>query len=169
MQAQSPRIIGAIAAMNKDRIIGLNNAIPWHYSEDFKRFKRVTLNSTIIMGRKTWESLGKKALPKRRNIVISRSKVADIESYTSINEALNQIEADEPIWFIGGGQIYQAALGYCNLLDITTVSDDVETTDAIFFPEIDADIWQAQPSEPLTADPRLSVQRFTRIPTAENH
>lgn len=157
------RPVGAIAAMTKERVIGTNNTIPWHYSEDFKRFKRITLNSIIIMGRKTWESIGSKALPKRRNIVISRNTVDSIEHYASINAALAACK-DSPlaIWFIGGGQIYADAMPHCNHLDITTVPDHIEPRNAVFFPKINPRIWSAGQSAPLLADPRLSIQRFCR-------
>jgi dihydrofolate reductase len=155
--------IGAIAAMTKDRVIGLDNKIPWHYSEDFKRFKRVTLNSSTIMGRKTWESIRCKALPQRRNIVISRKPVADVEHYHSIADAVDACKRDEPpIWFIGGGYIYTEALSYCTHLDITTVPDIIDPQNAVLFPEIDPEIWHARPAAPLQADPRLNVQTFTR-------
>ena len=157
------RQIGAIAAMTRDRVIGVENAIPWHYSEDFKRFKRVTLGGIIIMGRKTWESLGCRALPGRRNIVISRNRVAAIEHFASIEHALDACgDSEQDIWIIGGGQIYRAAMPYCTLLDITTVPDRIESQGAIRFPSIDPDAWVAGESIPLEADPRLSVQRYTR-------
>ncbi len=149
--------------MTKERVIGADNTIPWHYSEDFKRFKRITLNSIIIMGRKTWESIGCKALPQRRNIIISRNAVDDAEHYASINAALAACN-DSPlaIWFIGGGQIYADAISHCTHLNITTVPDRVELRNAVLFPTIDPRIWSAGISAPLVADPRLSVQRFIR-------
>ncbi len=162
MQDQS-RFIGAIAAMTRDRVIGVDNNIPWHYSEDFKRFKRVTLGGIIIMGRKTWESIGCKALPKRRNIVISRSAVTNVEHYTSIDDALSACE-DSPldIWFIGGGQIYADAIIHCNHLDITTVPDHIDPGGTVVFPYIDPDAWLAGEPFPLEEDPRLYIQQFSR-------
>ncbi len=154
--------IGAIAAMTEDRVIGLNNGIPWHYSEDFKRFKRVTLNATIIMGRKTWESIGSKPLPKRRNIVISRNKVEGIEHYRSIEQAIEACDSNQAIWLIGGGQIYTQGLAYCDHLDITLVPDKIDTAGAILFPELDSHSWIAAPVEALAEDPRLQIQRYTR-------
>ena len=149
--------------MTRDRVIGVENTIPWHYSEDFKRFKRVTLGAILIMGRKTWESLGCKALPGRRNIVISRKPVAGIEHYTTIEQALEACrESEQDIWFIGGGEIYGAALQYCTLLDITTVPDRIKIQGAVRFPKIDPETWTAGDPVPLEADPRLSVQRYTR-------
>lgn len=157
------KTIGAIAAMTRDRVIGVNNAIPWHYSEDFKRFKRVTLNSIIIMGRKTWESIGSKPLPKRRNIVISRNAVNNIEHYPSINAALRGCKDSQlAIWFIGGGQIYTDALIHCTQLDITTVPDIITLDSAVLFPEIDPVVWSTGEPVTLEADPRLSVQIYTR-------
>jgi len=148
--------------MTSDRIIGINNGIPWHYSEDFKRFKRVTLGSAIIMGRKTWESIGSKPLPKRRNIVISRGTVIGTEHYPSIEQALTACQDEAAIWLIGGGQIYAQGLEYCDHLDITLVPDKPDPAGAITFPMIDPVLWQARPRETLAEDPRLQTQYFTR-------
>ncbi len=154
------RIIGAIAAMTKDRVIGAENTIPWHYSEDFKRFKRTTLNSAIIMGRNTWESIGSKALPKRQNIVISRRPVEGVECYTSIDAAFAAVDDSTNIWVIGGGQIYAETINRCTLLDITTVPDKIKVQGAVRFPEIHSSHWHAGPSQTLAEDTRLSCQRF---------
>lgn len=155
--------IGAIAAMSKARVIGLNNDIPWHYPEDFKRFKRVTLGCSILMGRKTWESIGARPLPGRRNIVISRAKITHTESYDSIPKAIEACENDDkPIWFIGGGGIYCEALNHCNHLDITTVPDDIDVAGAVLFPLISSDIWRVESSFLNDKDPRLNIQIFTR-------
>ena len=156
------RKIGAIAAMTQDRVIGLNNGIPWHYSEDFKRFKSVTLSSFIIRGRKTWESIGSKALPKRRNIVISRSEVKDIEHYPSIEQALRACSEESSVWLIGGGQIYAQGLTLCNHLDITLVPDKIDSNNAILFPQIDPVHWDAGPLQVLAEDPRLQTRIYTR-------
>ena len=154
--------ISAIAAMTQDRVIGLNNGIPWHYSEDFKRFKRVTLNSAIIMGRKTWLSIGCKPLPKRRNIVISRGVVEGIEHYASIEQALQACHEETSVWLIGGGQIYAQGLAHCDHLDITLVPDMIDTDEAILFPEINAAHWIAGVTQALADDPRLQIQTYTR-------
>jgi dihydrofolate reductase len=156
--------IGAIAAMTRDRIIGLNNRIPWHYSEDFKRFKKVTLGSNLIMGRKTWESIGSKPLPKRRNIVISRNFVEGAEHYQTIQAALTACKTElQAIWFIGGGEIYAQAMPYCDLLDITIVPDDIGSKDAILFPEIDEKTWCKRSSHALTENPKLQIVQYLRI------
>lgn len=162
------KIIGAIAAMTKDRVIGAKNSIPWHYSEDFKRFKRTTFGSTIIMGRNTWESMGSKALPKRRTIVISRHPLYGVECYTSIDAAFEAVDNQPNIWVIGGGQIYAETISRCNLLDITTVPDQISLDGAVRFPEINFDLWHAGPSQALTEGTGLSCQRYIPTSLADN-
>ena len=138
----------AIAAMNYDNVIGLDGDIPWHYSEDLKRFKQRTLDSTIIMGRLTWESIGSKPLPRRRNVVISRNAVENVEHYNDIDTAVDRCKEDD-IWFIGGGQIYQAVMPILNLLDITYVPDKIEPANAVVFPQIDSKVWDATSEQKL--------------------
>lgn len=150
--------------MNADRLIGLDNDIPWHYPEDFKRFKRVTLGSAIIMGRKTWESIGSKPLPKRQNIVLTRGTLDGIENASTIDAAL-KLANEKTVWFIGGGYVYQQALPYCTLLDITWIPDQININPAqnpVYFPDIDPTVWQAEAKQALKADSRLFVQRFQR-------
>ena len=132
---------GAIAAMTEDRVIGLDGGIPWRYPEDLKRFKRITMNSAIIMGRLTWESIHCRALPGRRNIVISRNPVQAVEHYDDLHRALAACN-DQDIWVIGGGQIYQAAFEWLTWLDITYVPDRIDRPDAVRFPVIDPKVWQ---------------------------
>ena len=155
-----PRSIIAIVAMNQDRVIGKDGDLPWHYSEDLKRFKRKTIGATIIMGRKTWESIGSRPLPERRNIVISRSPVANIECYSSVEKAVEEV--DDDIWIIGGGQIYNCALVYCDAVDVTWVTDKVEGENLVRFDTLDADTWQAGKKTVNTHDARLTHQLFTR-------
>lgn len=157
---------GAIVAMNADNVIGLNGDLPWHYAADLQRFKQRTLHHAIIMGRLTWESLGCKALPKRRNIVISRKPVESVECYTSIEHALNAI-GDDDVWFIGGGQIYRAAMPYTNLLDITYVPDVVTAKHLVTFPEIDPRKWQLQSSETFGEHDELKNAIYHRIAQAQ--
>ncbi|NKB76567.1 MAG: dihydrofolate reductase [Gammaproteobacteria bacterium] len=135
--------------MTRNNVIGLDKQLPWHYSEDLRRFKKRTLNSCVVMGRLTWESMGSKALPNRRNIVISRFGVEGAEHHRSIEQALSTC-LNEHVWIIGGGQIYRAALDYLTILDITYVPDVINDGNAIRFPNIDDQIWQA--SEPQNLD-----------------
>lgn len=150
--------VGAIVAMTRDRVIGLGGKLPWHYSEDLKRFRLRTLGSAVIMGRRTWESIGEKPLPHRRNIVITGAMIEGAEHYPSIGEALERCR-DEPVWFIGGARIYEEAMNYCDLLDVTLVPDRIDDPGAVRFPEIDPATWLAEPARPLEGDPRL----FNRV------
>ncbi|MCY3770167.1 MAG: dihydrofolate reductase [Gammaproteobacteria bacterium] len=137
-----PPLRGTIAAMTRDHVIGLDGKIPWHYPEDLQRFKKRTLHSAIIMGRRTWESIHCRSLPQRRNIVISRNRVDNVEHYGSLTLALDACAGCDT-WIIGGGQIYQEGLPWTTLLDITYVPDVIRSEDAIRFPSIDSNEWEA--------------------------
>ncbi|MDH3376336.1 MAG: dihydrofolate reductase [Gammaproteobacteria bacterium] len=151
---------GAIVAMSEDRVIGLNGGLPWHYSADLKRFKRRTLDATVIMGRRTWESIGCKPLPQRRNIVITRAGLTDVESFTTVESALAKCKP--PIWFIGGAQLYAAGLPFCDIIDVTYVPDVITHPDAVRFPEIDAGEWSSGPLVRYIDDLRLFWRQFSR-------
>jgi len=106
--------------------IGKNGELPWHISEDLKNFKKLTLNSTIIMGRKTWDSLPIKPLPKRRNIVLSTSKQVNVETYHSYNQCINELKNSNPdkIFIIGGRSIYKLFFNEADYLHLTEVGLD---------------------------------------------
>ena len=150
---------GILVAVSPEGIIGKDNTIPWHYSADLKRFKRLTTGNTIIMGRRTWESLPKKPLPNRRNIVITRSSIENIECFKSIDDALQTCEGD--IWFIGGAGIYQEAMQKADLIDMTLVPDNVTGEKCIYFPEIDKS-WKEGETKTLDEEPKLKHKTYTR-------
>jgi dihydrofolate reductase len=150
---------GILVAVSPEGIIGKDNSIPWHYSADLKRFKRLTLGKTVIMGRRTWESLPVKPLPDRRNIVITRTSLDDVECFSSIDDALATCEGD--VWFIGGAGIYQEALGKADIIDMTLVPDNVSGEGCVRFPKI-GDEWDAGPVEELETDGNLKHQTYTR-------
>lgn len=154
-------IRAAVVAMSLDRVIGRDGTLPWHYSEDLKRFKRLTLGATVIMGRNTWASIGSKALPGRDNRVISRSDLENASCFRSIESALEDCTGD--VWFIGGAQLYEAALTYCNFIDVTWVPDSVTGNGLVYFPNLDPSRWRDGPREPLNEDNRLINQRFFRV------
>ena len=115
--------------------IGKQGQLPWHISEDLKNFKKITLNSTIIMGRKTWDSLPFKPLLNRRNIVISHSNVSNVEVYHNIDDCINTLKNEliSKIFIIGGSSIYKLFFNYATHLHITFInikSKDLDT----FFP-----------------------------------
>jgi dihydrofolate reductase len=130
-----------IVATDRQRGIGIANTLPWKLPEDLAFFKRTTTGHTIIMGRKTFDSIGR-ALPNRRNIVITRNpdwQHAGVESVASLEEAIALV-GDEAAFVIGGGQIYVEALPYTRNLLVTEIDHDF-TCDA-FFPDIDARQWR---------------------------
>lgn len=121
-------IISMIAAMAQDRVIGKDNQMPWHLPADFAWFKRCTLGKPVVMGRKTYQSIGR-PLPGRHNIVISRDSELEIEgvtTVTSIDEALQAAGEVEEVMIIGGGTIYQACLAKANKLYITYIDASVD-------------------------------------------
>ena len=132
-------IIGAIA---ENRAIGMENKLIYWLPNDLKRFKALTTGNTIIMGRRTFESLPKGALPNRRNIVLSRNGKAEdfpgAERYPNLEEALASCKGD--VYIIGGASVYQEALPKAHRLCLTYIYDTPENADT-FFPEIEEDEW----------------------------
>ena len=135
--------ISIIVAVAQNGAIGKENKLLWHISEDLKYFKRVTSGNPVVMGRKTWESIGK-PLPGRRNIVISRSldSLPGAEVFKSLELAFDEVgksDADE-IFIIGGGEIYRQALPFASKLYLTKVHVTIEDADT-FFPALDFELW----------------------------
>ena len=114
--------------------IGKEGKLPWHISEDLQNFKKLTLDSIIIMGRKTWESLPIRPLSKRRNIVLSRKEVPDIEYYTSIKECIEKLNNDdiENLFVIGGSTVYRNFIHRADELHITKVDEMIDGIDTYF-------------------------------------
>lgn len=130
-----------VVATDAQRGIGIDNTLPWRLPEDLAHFKRTTMGHPIIMGRKTFDSIGR-PLPNRRNIVITRNpgwQHAGVEAVASLDDAL-RLTADVPACVIGGGQIYAAALPRADRLIVTKI-DKTFDCDA-FFPQIDPTQWQ---------------------------
>ena len=127
--------INMIWAQDINNAIGKNGDLPWRIPEDLKNFKNITNNATIIMGRKTWDSLPIKPLPNRRNIVISSMEQQDVESYTSIEKCIDLLtntEKDLDVYIIGGMSIYKFFYEYANTLYITFIDQSYPDTDTFF-------------------------------------
>lgn len=143
-------IIAAIAANNA---LGKDNQLIWHLPADLKRFKKTTLNHAVIMGRKTYESLGK-TLPNRTNIVITRDKNYKVEGCVVVNSLKDALKAaaeiDENPFILGGAEIYKQVMPYTDKLDITFVHHQFEAD--VYFPEIDKTIWKETSREDFKAD-----------------
>lgn len=136
-------MISIIVAVSEDWGIGKNNELLWHISEDLKRFKRLTLGNTVIMGKKTWESLPRRPLPGRKNIVLTDNPNESIENSVtaySLNDALSKCGHDKEIFIIGGGSIYRQFMPIADRLFITHVHKKAPAD--IYFPVIDMKIWK---------------------------
>jgi dihydrofolate reductase len=147
-------MITIIAAIAKNNALGKDNDLIWHLPADLKRFKKTTSGHHILMGRNTFESIGR-PLPNRTTIIITRN-----ESYfkdgcliaSSLEQALEMAKEDEQIFIIGGAQVYTYALenNLADVLDLTLVHQEFEAD--VFFPEIDLNIWEEVSREDFKAD-----------------
>ena len=148
--------VALIAAVAKNGAIGYENKLLYWLPNDLKRFKALTTGHTIVMGRKTFESLPKGALPNRRNVVLSRSTsftAPDIEVFASLEQALASCGADEEVYVIGGASVYREAMPLADRLCLTLVDDTPTRADA-FFPDILATDWRIASDEPHDVDER---------------
>lgn len=150
-----------IVAIADNNAIGKDNALLWHISEDLKFFKRTTTGCPVIMGRKTFESIGR-PLPKRTNIVISRGFTAPegvivvpslAEAYETVSPCHSELVEESPrrCFIIGGGQIYAQAITDADRLFVTHVHTVIENADT-FFPEIDPSLWQVEERSEMLHD-----------------
>ena len=137
--------IKLICAISKNNVIGKDNKLPWNISEDLKRFKELTSNNWIVMGRKTFDSIGK-PLPNRKNIVLSKNKSLIIDSVEVFNSPADVIDyhkknsEQKDLYVIGGTYIYELFFEYCEYLYITFV--DKEYLGDAFFPKVDWNKWK---------------------------
>ena len=158
------REICAIVAMNFDRVIGVKGDLPWHLSEDLKHFKDLTMGHPVIMGRKTWESLPRRPLPGRRNIVVSRNPefmAEGAEVFPSVEQAVDACR--ETPFIIGGAQIYRTMLPFCSKIYVTMVESPVDQADA-FFPELPEKEWdKSEESERLISKTGIPYRFVTYL------
>lgn len=155
--------IQLIAALGKNRVIGRDGDLPWRLPSDLKRFKRLTLGAPIIMGRKTYASIGR-PLPRRRNLVLSRSGfVADgVETFDGLPAAIEACLSEPVVWIIGGASVYAAALPIADELHLSRV--DAEVDGDTWFPPFDAADWTLVESEDVPADTRHAfAHRYERL------
>ena len=145
--------ISLIVAVAEDGAIGDKGNLLWHLSSDLKRFKAITTGHTIIMGRKTYDSLPNGALPNRRNIVISRQlkSLKDAEVYSDIDEALKATSDEDTVYIIGGGEIYKKTFPRADELHITLVHKSYPEADTRF-PEWKLTDWNILKQEQIGQD-----------------
>lgn len=152
-----------IVAMNRDGCIGRAGAIPWHHREDLRFFKRTTSGGTIVMGRKTWDSLPRKPLPRRNNVVLTRTvPETPVEGATfcrpeDLDDALR--DAPAPVFVIGGAVVYAALWDRIDTFLVTRVPDDVPDGDTWFPRALEPDFVL---EETTTLSEDVTVERWTR-------
>lgn len=153
----STQSIKAIAAMAENRVIGNGGDIPWHIPADFKWFKQTTMGGILVMGRKTYDSIGR-PLPGRDTYVLSRQprEITGVHNFTDLND-LNHLETDKTIWIAGGGELYTQMLPKCSELYLSRVHRSCEG-DA-FFPEFEE---QFQLAEIILKHDDFTVERWVR-------
>lgn len=160
-------IVSLVLAMAENRVIGREGKLPWHLPDDLQRFKKITLDHTVIMGRKTFEEI-KHPLANRRNVVISHDPGFQPRGATvvpSLAEALALGATEQEVFVIGGGEIFRLALPRADRLYLTLVHAEVEGD--TFFPPLDQTAWALEEEEHHPADRRhqfaFSFRRYRRI------
>lgn len=162
-------ILSIIVAVDENNAIGKGNQMLAHLPNDLKYFQKVTSGHSVIMGRKTFESLPKGALPNRRNIVITRDKNLQLEKCEmvhSVEEALTLVQGEEEVFIMGGGVVYGETIGMADRLYITHIHYTFQDAE-VFFPEIDQKYWKEVWREDHSADERhkygFSFVRYEKI------
>jgi dihydrofolate reductase len=156
-------VFSLIVALAKNNVIGINNTLPWHLPEDLKRFRALTTGHHIIMGRKTYESLGR-LLPGRTTVIVTRNKDYKLEGALiahSLEAAADLCQNDDEVFVIGGAELYQDGLKLADKLYITEVGLDL-AGDA-FFPDFDRNLWQETLREEHTSTQGLLFSYITYI------
>lgn len=155
--------LSIIVAVAKDGVIGLNNTLPWHLPEDLKRFRSLTTGHHIIMGRKTYESLGR-LLPGRTTVIVTRNQDYQLEGALvahSLEAAIALCKNDNEAFLIGGAELYQAGVKLANKLYLTEI--DLDIAGDAFFPEFDVSEWQEASREGHTSAQDLSYRYITYV------
>jgi len=147
--------ISIIVAISENNAIGKNGKIPWHLPNDLQHFKQTTLGSHIIMGRKTYESIGK-PLPGRTNVVVTKQRNLKIKGCEVVNSldaalAISRLANQKEVFIIGGASIYETMLSDAEKLYITQVNINIDDADT-FFPEYDSQMWIEAKSNPFLPD-----------------
>ena len=163
--------ISVIAAMSENRVIGRDGSLPWHLPTDLARFKAITTGHTVIMGRKTFESVGQ-PLPNRRTIIITRNndyQCAGVFIAHSLDEALDHAAREDEIFILGGEAVYRIALPRADCLYLTIVHATIEGD--TYFPTLDFDDWKLVEDERYEVDDRhayaFSFRRYERTSTPQ--
>jgi dihydrofolate reductase len=158
-------MIGSIWCQTRAGVIGRDRKIPWRYPGDSQRFKRVTMGAAVVMGRITWESIGSRPLPGRRNVVVSVTmpRAPGIDQFVSVDQFM--LENDDPhdVWFIGGRRIYEAAMRFVDLIDVTYVPDDIPIDGSVVLAPVIRSEFAPHPEVQHEYEPTLYNCRFDRV------
>lgn len=159
--------VSMIVAVSANNVIGAAGGLPWHLSDDLKHFKQITMGKPMIMGRATWESIGK-ALPGRLSIVLTRQKnyrAKGAEVVTTVKAALKAAGDADEVMIIGGGKVYEEFLPMTDRIYLTRLHADIEGD--TFLPALNEDEWRIVSSRPLPADDErpfsISFQTLERV------
>jgi dihydrofolate reductase len=149
-----PPCISLIAALAENRVIGRKGRLPWHLPQDLRRFQALTRGHTVVMGRRTWDSIGQQPLKNRRNLVLSRNPkivAPGCEVVPDLDTALAKAERDDEVFILGGADVYHKALPQADRLYLTVVHAAVEGE--VLFPDFDLTDWQLIEEISFPADP----------------
>lgn len=162
-----------IVAITRGGAIGRRGDMIYHLKADLRRFKVLTTGHTVVMGRRTFLSLPKGALPHRRNIVVSRNSdfsAPGAEVFPSLEAAIKATEGEDRIFILGGGEIYRQAMPLATSMEITHIDVDAPADADTFFPDIDPDRWKkTAESAPVTDSPDSPPYRFTTYKDNRSH
>lgn len=162
-------MLNIIAAIGRRGELGRDGDLIWHISEDLKRFKRLTTGHTVIMGRRTWESLPKGALPNRRNIVVTTNPNFDApgaETAASLADAVRMAADDDEIFIIGGGSVYEQAVNAADRIYLTQIEAEAEDADT-FFPAVDPGFWEIEEMDEPASSKDGVPYRFVTLRRSE--
>lgn len=155
-------MIGIIAAVTTNGVIGVQNQLPFNYSEDLLHFRKTTTDSVVIMGKNTFESIGK-PLPKRRNIVVTRSNIDGVETVTSLKMALELASNDtRHTWLIGGASIYEEGMMFADKIVLTITPDIEKRSPAVKFPWINPNIFKLLSINNLNENSPLLIATYQK-------
>ena len=160
-------LLSLITAMDSNRVIGKNNSLPWHLPADLAYFKQTTMGKPVIMGRKTFESIGK-ALPGRKNIVLTRDnnfEAPDCEVATDIDQAMSRVDGCVEVMLIGGASLYEQTIHSADKIYLTLIHH--EFNGDTWFPEIDPEYWKLESREDCERDEKnqfaYSFLKYLRV------
>ena len=146
-------LLSLIVAFDQNRVIGKEGTLPWSLPRDLRRFKEISIGKTVVMGRKTHQSIGR-MLPERKNVVISsNAHLVDVNcfSFTSLPKALKALEGDKEVFIIGGESIYRESIPMADKIYLTEIDGSVEGGD-VYFPKLDLHEWEIETKEKYLPD-----------------